>query len=254
METHPIEYIDIPRATFCTPNVASLRADRGAGARAGHRRRRRQGPVRRGRRRHRLRRPRRRHQDHRRQEVRRAGRRPHRRRQGDRADPGARQRQGARGRLPRGRADRPRPPDAVRGRHGGRARRRRLAHPRLSRATSPLLLRPRLARGVPRGRARAARARPRCPSGSRCGCGGVAPRSAARRRSPIYREDVERRARRVRAAGAALARPVPVRHASWAMLAATYAKQIGRGVAFSLAALPPGLRGRARPRPSATTS
>ena len=80
-----------------------VRADRGAGARAGHRRRRRQGPVRRGRRRHRLRRPRRHDQDHRRQEVRRAGRRPHRRRQGDRADPGARQRQGARGRLPRGR-------------------------------------------------------------------------------------------------------------------------------------------------------
>ena len=49
-----------------------LRADRGAGARAGHGRRRRQGPVRRGRRRHRLRRPRRRDQDHRRQEVRRA--------------------------------------------------------------------------------------------------------------------------------------------------------------------------------------
>jgi NADPH-dependent 2,4-dienoyl-CoA reductase/sulfur reductase-like enzyme len=49
-----------------------LRADRGAGARAGPGRRRRQGPVRRGRRRHRLRRPRRRDQDHRRQEVRRA--------------------------------------------------------------------------------------------------------------------------------------------------------------------------------------
>ena len=24
METHPIEYIDIPRATFCTPNVGSF--------------------------------------------------------------------------------------------------------------------------------------------------------------------------------------------------------------------------------------
>ena len=67
LETHPIEYVDIPRATFCTPNVASLRAHRGAGARAGHRRRGRQGPVRRGRRGHRLRRPHRRDQDHRRQ-------------------------------------------------------------------------------------------------------------------------------------------------------------------------------------------
>ena len=57
-----------------------LRADRGAGARAGARRRRRQGPVRRRRRRHRLRRPQRRGQDRRRQEVRRDGRRPHRRR------------------------------------------------------------------------------------------------------------------------------------------------------------------------------
>ena len=35
LETHPIEYVDIPRATFCTPNVAQLRADRGAGPRAG---------------------------------------------------------------------------------------------------------------------------------------------------------------------------------------------------------------------------
>jgi len=24
METHPIEYVDIPRATFCTPNVGSF--------------------------------------------------------------------------------------------------------------------------------------------------------------------------------------------------------------------------------------
>ena len=63
-------------------------------------------------------------------------RRPHRRREGDRADPGARQREGARGRLPRGRAHRARPPDAVGGRDGGRARRRRLAHPRLSRGAT----------------------------------------------------------------------------------------------------------------------
>ena len=33
IETHPLAYVDIPRATFCTPNVASLRPDRGAGAR-----------------------------------------------------------------------------------------------------------------------------------------------------------------------------------------------------------------------------
>ena len=103
METHPIEYIDIPRATFCTPNVGSFGAHRGAGAGAGLRRRGRQGQLRRGRRRHGLRRPRRHDQDHRRQEVRRADRRPHRRRPRDRADPGARQRQRARGRLPRGR-------------------------------------------------------------------------------------------------------------------------------------------------------
>ena len=37
------------------------------------------------------------------------------------------------------------------------------------------------------------------------------------------------------------------------MLAATYAKQIGRGVAFSLAAFRQAFAGRARPRPSATT-
>ena len=41
-ETHPIEYPDIPRATFCTPNVGSLRPHRGAGARGRPRRRRRQ--------------------------------------------------------------------------------------------------------------------------------------------------------------------------------------------------------------------
>ena len=104
METHPIEYIDIPRATFCTPNVGSFGLTEEQAKRAGLRRRRRQGQLRRGRRRHRLRRPRRHDQDHRRQEVRRADRRPHRRRPRDRADPGARERQGARGRLPRGRA------------------------------------------------------------------------------------------------------------------------------------------------------
>ena len=132
LETHPIEYIDIPRATFCTPNVASFGLTEeqareqgmdvvvgkvqygavGAGTVYGDR-----GGVIKiiG--------------D---KKLRRARRRPHRRRQGDRAHPGARQRQGARGRLRRGGADRPRPPDAVGGRDGGCACRRRLAHPRLS--------------------------------------------------------------------------------------------------------------------------
>ena len=31
METHPIDYAYVPRVTFCSPQVASLRADRGAG-------------------------------------------------------------------------------------------------------------------------------------------------------------------------------------------------------------------------------
>ena len=57
METHALEYVDIPRATFCAPERRLVRPDRGAGARAGTRHRRRQAPVRRGRRRHGLRRP-----------------------------------------------------------------------------------------------------------------------------------------------------------------------------------------------------
>ena len=35
LPTHPISYVDIPRATFCTPERRLLRPDRGAGARAG---------------------------------------------------------------------------------------------------------------------------------------------------------------------------------------------------------------------------
>ena len=57
METHPLEYADIPRATFCAPNVASFGLTEEQAREAGARRRRRQAPVRRGRRRHRLRRP-----------------------------------------------------------------------------------------------------------------------------------------------------------------------------------------------------
>ena len=85
LETHPIEYIDIPRATFCTPNVGSFGLTEEQAREQGYRRRRRQDPLRRGRRRHGLRRPHRHGQDRRRQEVRRADRRPHRRRQARRS-------------------------------------------------------------------------------------------------------------------------------------------------------------------------
>ena len=79
LETHPIEYIDIPRATFCTPNVGSFglteeqAREQGLDVVVGKVQ---YGAV--GAR-HRLRRPQRRGQDHRRQEVRRDGRRAHRR-------------------------------------------------------------------------------------------------------------------------------------------------------------------------------
>ncbi len=51
----------------------------------------------------------------------------------------------------------------------------------------------------------------------------------------IYREDVEARARRYELQPLRWPDPFPA-DTAWAMLAATYAKQIGRGVAFSLAA------------------
>jgi 2-hydroxychromene-2-carboxylate isomerase len=51
----------------------------------------------------------------------------------------------------------------------------------------------------------------------------------------IYREDVEARARRYELQAIRWPEPFPA-DTGWAMLAATYAKQIGRGVAFSLAA------------------
>ena len=51
----------------------------------------------------------------------------------------------------------------------------------------------------------------------------------------IYREDVEARARRYELQPVRWPEPFPA-DTAWAMLAATYAKQIGRGVAFSLAA------------------
>jgi 2-hydroxychromene-2-carboxylate isomerase len=51
----------------------------------------------------------------------------------------------------------------------------------------------------------------------------------------IYREDVEARARRYELQAIRWPEPFPA-DTAWAMLAATYSKQIGRGVAFSLAA------------------
>ena len=51
----------------------------------------------------------------------------------------------------------------------------------------------------------------------------------------IYRADVEERARRYELQAIRWPEPFPA-DTEWAMLAATYAKQIGRGVAFSLAA------------------
>ena len=136
LETHPIEYIDIPRATFCTPNVGSFGLTEAQAREQGYDvvvGKLQYGAVGAG---HRLRRPHRPGQDRRREAVRRAARRAHRRHQGHRADPGARQRPCARGRISRGRPDHPRPPDAVRSRHGSRPRRRRLADPRLVAARS----------------------------------------------------------------------------------------------------------------------
>ena len=51
----------------------------------------------------------------------------------------------------------------------------------------------------------------------------------------IFREDVEARARRYALQPTRWPEPFPA-DTAWALLAATYAKQIGRGVAFSLAA------------------
>ena len=100
LQTHPIEYIDVPRATFCTPNVGSFGLTEAQARDEGYDVVDRQGAVRRGGRRHRVRRSHRAGEARRGQEVRRAARRPHRRDAGDRADPGARQRPRARGRLP----------------------------------------------------------------------------------------------------------------------------------------------------------
>ncbi len=132
--THPISYVDIPRATFCTPNVGSFGLTEeqareqgydvvvgkvpygavGGGTVYGDR----TGLV----------------KVVGESTLRRAARRAHRRLARHRADPGARQRARARGRLPGARAHHPRTPDAVGGGHGSRPRRRRLADPRLGRS------------------------------------------------------------------------------------------------------------------------
>jgi 2-hydroxychromene-2-carboxylate isomerase len=52
-----------------------------------------------------------------------------------------------------------------------------------------------------------------------------------------YREDVERRAAELGLMQLRWPEPFPAEDTTWALLAATYAKWIGRGVAFSLAAL-----------------
>jgi 2-hydroxychromene-2-carboxylate isomerase len=52
-----------------------------------------------------------------------------------------------------------------------------------------------------------------------------------------YREDVERRAAELGLLRLRWPDPFPAEDQSWVLLAATYAKWIGRGVAFSLAAL-----------------
>lgn len=52
-----------------------------------------------------------------------------------------------------------------------------------------------------------------------------------------YREDIERRAAELGLMALRWPEPFPAEDTEWALLAATYAKWIGRGVAFSLAAL-----------------
>ena len=148
----------------------------------------------------------------------------------DGADSGARQRPALEGGSRRSR-DRSRPPDALGGRDGSRARRRRLADPRvavrrrcrpsssISGARRPIAAERALmcaAGAVPVGAdpaTPAAPAEPTTPTAAdRNACG--AHRSTARRRSGCSRSSGRR---------------VPAT-ATFAMLAATYAKQIGKGV------------------------
>ena len=245
-EVHPLEYQDIPRATFCSPNVASFGLTEaqareegldivvgklqygavGAGTVYGDR----GGVV----------------KVIGETPLRRAGRRAHRRRQGDRPHPGAREREGPRGRLLGGGAHRARPPHVLRSRHGGRPGRRWLAHPRIA----PVLLRPRVARGLSRGGARGrgardrARVRPR-PAGR--------PGRRRRGRLPLRRGggDLPRRpgapGRRGRPPAAALAARAARRHGVGD--ARGHLRQAGRPRRGLLpGGVPAGVRGRARPR------
>ena len=197
METHPIEYVDIPRATFCSPNVASFGLTEeqareqgldvvvgkiqygavGAGTVYGDR-----GGV-----------------------IKIIGD----KRYGELVGGhivGAKATEliqelvnakALEGRLRRGGADHPRPSDAVGGRDGGCPCRRRLAHPRLVAPAAALLLRPRLARVLPGRRARPARAR-RGAGVDPGAASARSARSAATAEVAAYREDVERRARGAR--------------------------------------------------------
>ena len=249
LPTHPIAYVDIPRATFCTPNVGSFGLTEeqareqgydvvvgkvpygavGGGTVYGDR----TGLV----------------KIVGETQLRRAARRPHRRLARDRADPGARQRAGARGRLPRGRAHHPRPPDAVGGGDGGRPRRRRLADPRLradrsmpataqpSTSTSPA----RSPTSPPSRRSRSLRLRRSRvewqPGAARASC--PAPRASKRRAArPSGRCSARRSSAAPRELGLQPLRwpePFPF-DSALAMRVATYAKSIGRTVPFAQAA------------------
>ena len=152
------------------------------------------------------------------------------------------------GGYPGGRAHHPRPPDAVGGRDGGGARSRRLADPRLRRPS-----RRRAGPMLPSTSIWPARwpiSRPRSASSHRASAGAGRVAAGARARAarrgdvrgvslPARRRRLSRghRAPRARAgpAAAALAEPFPF-DSSLAMRAATYAKSIGRTVPFAQAA------------------
>ena len=151
----------------------------------------------------------------------------------------------ARGRLRGGRAHRPRPPDAVGGRHGGRPRRGRLAHPRVRARLTATRRRPAFYfdLGSPEAYLSAERVlqvdagRRRVDAGARRG-------AAGRRRLrglPLRRGARGRAGRSSARPPRAACSPCAGRTRSrstarYAMRVATYARQIGRTVAFALAA------------------